>query len=103
LGAFWLSLDMLGYSPLRALAVLYWYSLFGLVLAGFFIPSLRHRYFALVWLVTITLAHVPFCMNTRLRIPFADVVVIALAAGVAARFRWGRWLGSETLVPKRPS
>src|SRR5215469_7652239 len=43
-----------------------------------FAPASQHSMF---YLVFVTAAHLPFVMNTRLRIPFAEPLLVVLAAG----------------------
>ncbi len=98
---FWLSADQLldtaSFSPRQRMArasgvVTYWFFLaFALVgwrsLLGAYKPV---AFFLGAYAFLITIAHLPFVMNTRLRVPFFDPLIAALAAGgLAALFK--RW------------
>jgi 4-amino-4-deoxy-L-arabinose transferase-like glycosyltransferase len=92
LGWFWLSLDQFletsSFSPaqqrLRAFGVItYWLVLISalvgiLVLASFWRAA---AIWIALYLSFVTVAHFPFVMNTRLRIPFVDPLLTVLAAG----------------------
>jgi 4-amino-4-deoxy-L-arabinose transferase-like glycosyltransferase len=52
------------------------------------------------WFALVTAAHLPFCMNTRLRLPFVDALVAILAARSVASTRLGRrWLAPDDGAP----
>lgn len=97
LSYFWLSTDQLlwtgSFRPLvraaRAGGVLVYWALLALGVAGWFrlrsrAPGLAHVFLFYVLLVTIL--HLPFNMNTRLRMPFIDPLVAILAAGQLSFF-----------------
>ncbi|MEZ8222148.1 Dolichyl-phosphate-mannose-protein mannosyltransferase [Candidatus Fervidibacteria bacterium JGI MDM2 JNZ-1-D12] len=90
---FWLSTDQLldpggrGVNGLlrRLMAAIWW---FWLVLAWIGLIYLWRdpvrrpfAYFVLCWIVLGTIAHLPFCTNTRLRASIMDTIVSALAGG----------------------
>jgi hypothetical protein len=90
LSYFWLSTDQLlstitfgrGARLARAAGVLVYWVLLGFALAGWFGLWRRKRDLArivLLYAVLVTLAHLPFNMNTRLRVPFIDPLVAVLA------------------------
>ncbi len=89
---FWLSKDQLldtsSFPPaqrmLRAVGVMiYWFvlviALLGLV--SLFSSSRTAAFVIAFYVVVVTSAHVPFVMNTRLRIPFIDPLLAVLAGG----------------------
>jgi 4-amino-4-deoxy-L-arabinose transferase-like glycosyltransferase len=92
LGWYWLSTEMLSNTQslsstvrlARTVMVGIWWGY--LVLAGVGFAALLHRKetnLATVlglWFLLATLSHWPFCMNTRLRIPFVDAPLALLAA-----------------------
>jgi 4-amino-4-deoxy-L-arabinose transferase-like glycosyltransferase len=92
LGYFWLSTDQLlstdSFRPIvrvaRSVGVLFYWLLLALGIAGWFkLRSLRlelARVF-LFYAVLVTILHVPFNMNTRLRMPFIDPWLAVLGGG----------------------
>lgn len=90
LGYFWLSTDQLlstgsfkaGVRIARAAAVLVYWALLALGIAGWFLLRFRSPEVAtllLFYAVLVTVAHLPFNMNTRLRMPFTDPWMAVLA------------------------
>jgi 4-amino-4-deoxy-L-arabinose transferase-like glycosyltransferase len=89
---FWLSTDQLldtrSFPPaqrvLRAAGVMIYWFVLALALYGWvsLFSSSRIVAFVIVfYMIAITLAHLPFVMNTRLRIPFVDPLLAVLAGG----------------------
>ncbi len=89
---FWLSTDQLldtrSFPPaqrvLRATGVMIYWFVLALALHGWvsLFSSSRIVAFVIVfYMIAITLAHLPFVMNTRLRIPFVDPLLAVLAGG----------------------
>jgi 4-amino-4-deoxy-L-arabinose transferase-like glycosyltransferase len=89
---FWLSTDQLletgsvkrAQRKLRAAGVIAYWSVLALALLGWvsLLSSSRDLAFAVAfYVVAITAAHLPFPMNTRLRIPFFDPLLAVLAGG----------------------
>jgi 4-amino-4-deoxy-L-arabinose transferase-like glycosyltransferase len=88
---FWLSLDQLLETnsfpqiqrKLRAIAVIVYWLVLIFALCGLFCVSLSRAATKLIffYVLFITLAHLPFVMNTRLRIPFFDPLLAILSAG----------------------
>ena len=89
---FWLGTDQLFATSsfsrpqrsLRAAGVIAYWIVLVLAVLGWGRLLARKRIFALVLLfycVIVTAAHLPFVMNTRLRIPFIDPLLAVLAAG----------------------
>jgi len=90
LGYFWLSTDQLlstdSFRPIvraaRSAGVLFYWLLLALGIAGWFrlravSPQLAHIF--LFYAIVVTILHVPFNMNTRLRMPFIDPWLAVLA------------------------
>jgi len=90
LGYFWLSTDQLlstdSFRPIvraaRSAGVLFYWLLLALGIAGWFKlrevrPELAHIF--LFYAIVVTILHIPFNMNTRLRMPFIDPWLAALA------------------------
>ena len=91
-GWFWLSLDQYGETSsfsrsqrsIRRIGVLVYWVLLLLSAVGLLFLARFSRVRALLlsaYLLFITVAHLPFVMNTRLRIPFIDPLLAVLAAG----------------------
>jgi len=89
---FWFSKDQLldssSFSPaqrkLRAIGVMIYWSVLALALVGWVRLRSSSRIAAFViafYVVVVTSAHLPFVMNTRLRIPFIDPLLAVLAGG----------------------
>lgn len=89
---FWFSKDQLldssSFSPaqreLRAIGVMIYWSVLALALVGWMRLFSSSRIAALtiaLYLGVVTSAHLPFVMNTRLRIPFIDPLLAVLAGG----------------------
>jgi hypothetical protein len=89
---FWFSKDQLldssSFSPaqrrLRAIGVIIYWSVLALALVGWvrlFSSSRIAAFVIAFYVVVITSAHLPFVMNTRLRIPFIDPLLAVLAGG----------------------
>ncbi|MGH9682896.1 MAG: glycosyltransferase family 39 protein [Candidatus Acidiferrales bacterium] len=106
LGYFWLSTDqLLSTSALafkvriaRAAGVVGYWILLALGIAGWFELRKRHREFAAVvalYAILITILHLPFNMNTRLRTPFMDPWIAVLAGIGLIQLR--TWIGSTGL------
>ena len=102
---FWLSTDQLldtrSFPPaqrvLRAAGVMIYWFVLALALHGWvsLFSSSRIVAFVIVfYMIAITLAHLPFVMNTRLRIPFVDPLLAVLAGGgfslLIRKFQQGR-------------
>jgi len=68
----------------RAGGVLAYWALLALAVGGWF-ELRRHKrdlaYLILLYVVFVAVAHLPFAMNTRLRIPFTDPLIAVLAGG----------------------
>lgn len=109
---FWLSTDQLldtsSFSPtqrrLRAAGVIiYWIVLatafFGWV--GLYSSSRNAAVVISLYAIFVTLAHLPFVMNTRIRIPFVDPLISILAAGGLIAFLHRGALRSEHTFRKR--
>jgi 4-amino-4-deoxy-L-arabinose transferase-like glycosyltransferase len=90
IGYFWLSTDQLlstgsfrtSVRVARAGAVLFYWVLLALGIAGWFLLRSRSPGMAALFLfyaVLVTVAHLPFNMNTRLRMPFVDPWLAVLA------------------------
>ena len=88
---FWLSTDQLFGTAafhrreriLRASGVLVYWVFLALAVAGWFrlrsqIPGMARLFFCYAALVTVM--HLPFVMNTRLRMPFTDGLLVVLSA-----------------------
>lgn len=107
LGYFWLSTDQLlstdSFRPIvragRAAGVLFYWALLALGIAGWFKllgakPELA--YIFLFYVILVTVLHIPFNMNTRLRMPFIDPMLAVLAgaglllAAERMRFQFSR-------------
>jgi 4-amino-4-deoxy-L-arabinose transferase-like glycosyltransferase len=89
LGYFWLSTDQLlstdSFRPIvragRAGGVVFYWALLGLGIAGWFrLRALKPElaYIFLFYAILVTILHIPFNMNTRLRMPFIDPLLAAL-------------------------
>ena len=97
LSCFWLSADQLlsteGF-PLRerifrGAAVVFYWGLLLLAIVGWFQLRTQNPTFALLFLayaVLVTMLHLPFVMNTRLRMPFLDPWIAVLAGASLAAF-----------------
>lgn len=92
IATFWLSTDQLldtrSFPPaqrvLRAAGVMIYWFVLAFALLGWeslFSSSRIVAFVILFYIVAITLAHLPFVMNTRLRIPFFDPLLAVLASG----------------------
>ncbi len=91
---FWLSTDQLlwtGSFPVRlrvarALGVLVYWAILGMAIFGWFQLQARNVRLArlfLIYVLFVTAMHLPFVMNTRLRMPFIDPL-LAVLAGIGA-------------------
>ncbi len=100
---FWLSTDQLSgtdsFKPkirlARAAGVVIYWVLLALGVAGWFLlrsASPKAARVFLLYAVLVTVLHLPFNMNTRLRMPFIDPMVAVLAgtavAALVAKFAW---------------
>jgi hypothetical protein len=100
LGYFWLSTDQLlstdAFRPIvrvgRAAGVLFYWALLALGIAGWFeLRALKPElaYIFLFYAVLVTILHMPFNMNTRLRMPFIDPMLAMLGgAGLLMAVQW---------------
>jgi 4-amino-4-deoxy-L-arabinose transferase-like glycosyltransferase len=95
LGYFWLSTDQLGWTQsfrpgvraARAAGVLGYWLLLALAVAGWFRARVwrpEMAWMCLFYAILITVLHVPFNMNTRLRMPFIDPWLTVLAGAAVA-------------------
>jgi hypothetical protein len=104
LSYFWLSTDQLFWTGsfsrlqrvLRCIGVLTYWVVLSLATRGLFIlwrqkPALAHAF--LLYMLVITLLHLPFNMNTRYRIPLVEPLVVVLA-GISAASLLERWRAS---------
>ncbi len=107
LSYFWLSTDQLfwtaAFPPLQRLirgagVVVYWV-LLALAIGGWLQLESRKSpwsYPLLFYAVLVTVMHIPFTMNTRLRVPFIDPLVAVLAGiGVVTLWRWEKAGGAN--------
>jgi hypothetical protein len=95
LSYFWLSTDQVFWTKslpssqraLRAIGVFAYWAILGLGIIGWF--SLRREKPALariflLYILIVTVLHLPFNMNTRYRIPLMDPLLVVLGAGTMA-------------------
>jgi 4-amino-4-deoxy-L-arabinose transferase-like glycosyltransferase len=110
LGYFWLSTDQLlstdAFRPVvragRAAGVLFYWALLALGIAGWFQlravkPELA--YILLFYAILVTVLHIPFNMNTRLRMPFIDPLLAAL--GGAGLLTAAERMGFQSIESRR--
>jgi hypothetical protein len=112
---FWLSKDQLldssSFSPaqrkLRATGVMIYWSVLALALVGWarlFSSSRIAAFVIAFYVVVVTSAHLPFVMNTRLRIPFIDPLLAVLAGGgfyfLICKYQLGRKQTEEGHRPR---
>lgn len=95
LSYFWLSVDQLAWTgsfpPFQRMAraggVLAYWGIFALAISGWCSLHVRKLDLARVCLLygaAVTIAHLPFTMNTRYRIPFMDPMLVVLSGGAVA-------------------
>ncbi|HEX4001803.1 MAG TPA: glycosyltransferase family 39 protein [Candidatus Acidoferrales bacterium] len=102
LGYFWLSTDQLlstdsfrmSVRVARSAGVIFYWALLALGIAGWFKlrklrPELAHIF--LFYAILVTILHIPFCMNTRYRMPFIDPwLAVLVGAALLTGFRLSR-------------
>jgi 4-amino-4-deoxy-L-arabinose transferase-like glycosyltransferase len=89
---FWFSTDQLlstasfsrGQRMLRAIGVLFYWATLGVAILGWFRlrkTASQTAYLLLLYCVAVTMLHLFFTMNTRLRVPFVDPLLCILVGG----------------------
>jgi 4-amino-4-deoxy-L-arabinose transferase-like glycosyltransferase len=109
LSYFWLSTDQIGWTggfraavrAARAAAVLVYWLILALAIGGWLRLRTERPELArilLFYAILITALHVPFNMNTRLRMPFIDPLLATLASGGVLRLVGRVWAEPEPTV-----